>query len=156
MLELPLNTDFTHKVVVVTGAGGVLCGTMARAFAQAGAKVAALDLNQEAVEKLAEEVQAEGFILRGYRANVLEAEELEEIHQQILSDLGPCDILALPRGLPVRAVPPPEPNRASPGSEASPPPEGRFRPRRPPPGPPASGPAPQAPPDFKNGCEHPC
>ena len=93
MLELPLNTDFTHKVVVVTGAGGVLCGTMARAFAQAGAKVAALDLNQEAVEKLAEEVQAEGFILRGYRANVLEAEELEEIHQQILSDLGPCDIL---------------------------------------------------------------
>lgn len=93
MLELPLSTDFTDKVVVVTGAGGVLCGTMARAFAQAGAKVAALDLNQEAVEKLAEEVQAEGFILRGYRANVLEAEELEEVHQKILSDLGPCDIL---------------------------------------------------------------
>ena len=55
MLELPLNIDFTGKVVVVTGAGGVLCGTMAKAFAQAGAKVAALDLNQESVEKLAAE-----------------------------------------------------------------------------------------------------
>ena len=52
MIELPLSVDFTGKVVVVTGAGGVLCGEMARAFAQAGAKVAALDLNEEAVKKL--------------------------------------------------------------------------------------------------------
>ena len=43
MLNLPLTHDFTGKVVVVTGAGGVLCGDMARAYAQAGAKVAALD-----------------------------------------------------------------------------------------------------------------
>ena len=35
MIELPLSVDFTGKVVVVTGAGGVLCGEMARAFAQA-------------------------------------------------------------------------------------------------------------------------
>ena len=40
MINLPLNVDFTGKVVVVTGAGGVLCGEMAKAFAQAGAKVA--------------------------------------------------------------------------------------------------------------------
>ena len=53
MINLPLNVDFTGKVVVVTGAGGVLCGDMARAYAQAGAKVAALDLNEEAVKKLA-------------------------------------------------------------------------------------------------------
>ena len=53
MMKLPLNVDFTGKVVVVTGAGGVLCGEMARAYAQAGAKVAALDLNEEAVKKLA-------------------------------------------------------------------------------------------------------
>ncbi|EOS21219.1 hypothetical protein C806_04535 [Lachnospiraceae bacterium 3-1] len=93
MLELPLKIDFTGKVVVVTGAGGVLCGTMAKAFAQAGAKVAALDLNQESVEKLAAEVREEGYICQGYKANVLDAEELEAVHQQILSDLGPCDIL---------------------------------------------------------------
>ena len=45
MIDLPLNIDFTGKTVAVTGAGGVLCSVMARAFAQAGAKVAALDLN---------------------------------------------------------------------------------------------------------------
>jgi len=93
MINLPLNVDYTGKVVVVTGAGGLICGAMARAFAQSGAKVAALDLNEDAVKKLAAEVKAEGFIMEGYKANVLEPEALEAVHQQVLADLGPCDIL---------------------------------------------------------------
>ena len=93
MINLPLNIDYTGKVVVVTGAGGVLCGDMARAYAIAGAKVAALDLNEEAVKKLADELKAEGFICEGYKANVLDREVLEEVHKQVLNDLGPCDIL---------------------------------------------------------------
>ena len=88
MMKLPLNVDFTGKVVVVTGAGGVLCGEMARAYAQAGAKVASLDLNEEAVKKLADELTAEGFICKGYKANVLDAEALEAVHQQVLADLA--------------------------------------------------------------------
>ena len=93
MLNLPLNIDYTGKVVVVTGAGGLICGAMARAFAQCGAKVAALDLNEDAVKALAAEVKAEGYIMEGYKANVLEPEALEAVHQQVLADLGPCDIL---------------------------------------------------------------
>ena len=93
MMNLPLNVDFTGKVVVVTGAGGVLCGDMARAFAQARAKVAALDLNEEAVKKLAEECREEGFICEGYKANVLDPEALKAVHDQVVADLGPCDIL---------------------------------------------------------------
>ena len=93
MENLPLHHDFTGKVVVVTGAGGVLCGDMARAYAMAGAKVAALDLNEDAVKKLANELKAEGYICEGYKANVLDREILEEVHKQVLNDLGPCDIL---------------------------------------------------------------
>ena len=93
MINLPLNVDFSGKVVVVTGAGGVLCGDMARAYAQAGAKVAALDLNEDAVKKLADELTAEGFVCVGYKANVLDPVALEEVHQAVLRDLGPCDIL---------------------------------------------------------------
>ena len=92
-MNLPLNIDYSGKVVVVTGAGGLICGAMARAFAQSGAKVAALDLNEEAVKKLASELKAEGYICEGYKANVLEPEALEAVHQQVLADLGPCDIL---------------------------------------------------------------
>lgn len=93
MIDLPLSIDFSGKVVVVTGAGGVLCGTMAKAFAQAGAKVAALDLNEDAVKVLAEECKAEGFICEGYKANVLELDALKQVHDQVMADLGPCDIL---------------------------------------------------------------
>ena len=93
MSNLPLNIDFSGKVVVVTGAGGVICGAMARAFAESGAKVAALDLNEEAVKKLADDLSAEGFVCIGYKANVLDPIALEEVHQAVLRDLGPCDIL---------------------------------------------------------------
>ena len=93
MIKLPLNLDYSGKVVVVTGAGGLICGAMARAFAQCGAKVAALDLNEEAVKKLADELKAEGFICEGYKANVLEKEALEEVREAVLRDLGKCDVL---------------------------------------------------------------
>ena len=93
MIKLPLNIDYTDKVVVVTGAGGLICGAMERAFAQCGAKVAALDLNEEAVKKLANELKEEGFICEGYKANVLDLENLEQVHQAVLADLGKCDIL---------------------------------------------------------------
>ena len=92
-MNLPLNIDYSGKVVVVTGAGGLICGAMARAFAQSGAKVAALDLNEEAVKKLANELKAEGYVCEGYKANVLESASLEEVHQAVLKDLGACDIL---------------------------------------------------------------
>lgn len=93
MINLPLNIDYSGKVVVVTGAGGLICGTMARAFAQSGARVAALDLNEEAVKKLSDELKAEGFICEGYKANVLDTATLEEVHSKVLKDLGECDIL---------------------------------------------------------------
>lgn len=92
-MNLPLNIDFSGKVVVITGAGGVLCKTMARAFAQAGARVAALDLNEEAVKELADECKAEGLTCEGYKANVLEPETLKEVHTRIRKEFGPCDIL---------------------------------------------------------------
>ena len=93
MIQLPINIDYSGKVVVVTGAGGLICGAMARAFAQSGAKVAALDLNEEAVKKLADELKSEGFICEGYKANVLDPEALEEVHKAVVADLGECDIL---------------------------------------------------------------
>ncbi len=93
MNKLPLNIDYSGKVVVVTGAGGLICGAMVRAFAQSGAKVAALDLNEDAVKALAEELTAEGYICRGYRANVLEPDDLKAVHEAVLRDLGKCDIL---------------------------------------------------------------
>ncbi len=88
-----LKTDLTDKVAVVTGAGGILCGMFAKALAAAGAKVAVLDLNESAAEKIAEEIRTEGGTAKAYKCNVLEKESLESCHSEVVADLGPCDIL---------------------------------------------------------------
>ena len=53
-----LNTNLNGKVAVVTGAGGVLCSHFARVLARPGAKVALLDLNEEAAKSYADEIIA--------------------------------------------------------------------------------------------------
>ena len=85
--------DINGKVAVVTGAGGVLCSMFAKTLAEQGAKVALLDLNEEAAKKAAKDIEDEGFIAKGYKANVLDKGSLEEVHAAVLEDLGPCDIL---------------------------------------------------------------
>ena len=92
-MKLPLKVDLTGKVAVVTGAGGVLCGMFSKALASAGAKVAVLDLNGEAAEAVAAEIRADGGVAKAYKCNVLEKESMESCHQEVLADLGPCDIL---------------------------------------------------------------
>lgn len=52
--------DIQDKVIVVTGGGGVLCGEMARALGQAGAKVAILDLFEAAAGKVSDRIQSDG------------------------------------------------------------------------------------------------
>ena len=93
MTKNVLNTDLTGKVCVVTGAGGAICGMFAEKLATAGGKVAVLDLNEEAAKKVADNITAEGGIAKAYKANVLDRENLEQVHQQVLADFGPCDVL---------------------------------------------------------------
>lgn len=84
---------FAGKVAVVTGAGGVLCSSFAKALSRAGAKVALLDLNEEKAVAYAKEICDEGGFARGYSCNVLVKEDCECAAEKILQDLGCCDIL---------------------------------------------------------------
>lgn len=87
------GTDLSGKVAVVTGAGGVLCGMFAHTLSEAGAKVAVLDLNEEAAEAVAADIRRNGGQAKAYKANVLDKENLEEVHEKVFAELGPCDIL---------------------------------------------------------------
>ncbi len=80
-------------VAVITGAGGVLCSMFAKAMARKNYAVALLDLNEEAAKKVASEIAAEGGEARAYKANVLDKENLEEVHAEVLRDLGACTLL---------------------------------------------------------------
>ena len=88
-----IDTDLTGKVAVVTGAGGVLCSAFAKDLARAGAKVALLDLNQEAAQKFADEINAEGGVAKAYACNVLDKDICYAVADQVEADLGKCDIL---------------------------------------------------------------
>ncbi len=81
------------KVVVVTGAGGVLCSEFARHYASLGAKVALLNRSFEKIEILEKELNAKGLTAKAYQVDVLDAERLSRVHSDIISDLGPVDIL---------------------------------------------------------------
>ena len=82
-----------EKVIVVTGAGGVLCSGFAEFLASKGAKVALLDLNEEAAGKVAEGIVAKGGIAKAYKCNCLDKADIEAVHEKVLADFGKCDIL---------------------------------------------------------------
>ncbi|MEO1011915.1 MAG: SDR family oxidoreductase [Bacteroidota bacterium] len=83
----------SKKVIVLTGAGGVLCSTLAKALAKEGHKIAVLDLNQEAALKVANEITAQGGKAIAVAANVLEKDSLQKAKVRVNEDLGFCDIL---------------------------------------------------------------
>ena len=95
MTEMQIRNLFSleGKTALVTGGCYGIGFAIARALHAAGAKVAVLDLNGEAAEKVAAAIRADGGEARAYTCNVLEKESMEACHQAVLQDLGPCDIL---------------------------------------------------------------
>jgi NAD(P)-dependent dehydrogenase (short-subunit alcohol dehydrogenase family) len=92
-MNLPFQIDLTDKVVVITGAGGVLCSGFAKAVAQCGAKVALLNRTKEKADIAAEEINAAGGIAIAVEANVLDVESLDKAKKEVNEKLGTCDIL---------------------------------------------------------------
>lgn len=92
-MKVPLKVDLKDKVAVVTGGGGVLCSTMAKAIAACGAKVAVMDLREDAAQKVADEIVAEGGIAIGVAGNVLDKENMEAAKKIVNEKLGSVDIL---------------------------------------------------------------
>ena len=92
-MKLPFEVNLKDKVIVITGAGGVLCSMFAKALAKTGAKIALLDRNEEAAQSFADEIVKDGGVAKAYKADVLNKASLEEVHQEVIKDLGTCDIL---------------------------------------------------------------
>lgn len=81
------------KVAIITGAGGVLGGSIARSFIKAGAKVVALDIRQDQLDKTVEELRAMGGEAMGVVGNVLDIASLENVAQEVVASWGRIDIL---------------------------------------------------------------
>lgn len=87
------HENLKGRVAVVTGGGGVLCGDFAKALARQGVKVAVLDLNEAAAQKVVDEITAAGGEAIAVGCNVLEPESMENARKIVNEKLGTCDIL---------------------------------------------------------------
>jgi NAD(P)-dependent dehydrogenase (short-subunit alcohol dehydrogenase family) len=85
--------DVSGRVIAITGGGGVLCGTMAKALAEAGAKIAVLDLSETAAKKVADEIKANGGKAIAVRCDVLNKKTIEAAKEKTVKELGQVDVL---------------------------------------------------------------
>ena len=92
-MNLDRPFDFTGKVAVITGGGGVLCSVLARALAQCGASVVVLDINLPTAEKVADEIRSQGGQAIAIQADVLDNESLLAAAQRVTEAFGHIDIL---------------------------------------------------------------
>lgn len=85
--------DVSGQVVAVTGGGGILCSVMAEALGRAGAKVAVLDLREDAARTVAERISTAGGTAAAVAVDVLNRESVVECHARVVEALGPVDVL---------------------------------------------------------------
>lgn len=88
-----IETNLNGKVAVITGASGTLCSIFAIALARAGAKVALLARNLNKLNSLVAQIEAEGGVAKAYACNVLSKDNCYSVADQVMEDMGPCDIL---------------------------------------------------------------
>lgn len=85
--------DVTNRVMVITGATGILGRAMVRHFAEQGASVVILGRNTAIGNQLAEEVKENGGEAIFYPTDVLKKNLLEDNYQQIMARYGRIDVL---------------------------------------------------------------
>ena len=85
--------DLTGKSAVITGGGGILCGEMSRALAEAGVKTAILDINKQGAELLANQINKAGGQAISLQCDVLDKHSLQISAERILTEFQTIDIL---------------------------------------------------------------
>jgi len=88
-----------NKVVYITGAASGIGLEIAKLFAQDGAYVAISDMNQEAAEKAALELEQLGTKALGLGCNVIYEEQIKESIERTVQHFGTLDILINNAGL---------------------------------------------------------
>lgn len=85
--------SISGKVTVITGAGGVLGGNIARHFAKEGAKIVAIDIRQEQLDNCVKELSKYTENVIGILGNVLDIASLQKVANDVISKWEHIDIL---------------------------------------------------------------
>jgi 3-oxoacyl-[acyl-carrier protein] reductase len=81
------------RVAIVTGAGGGLGGGICSALTLAGAAVAAVDVDREKAERVAESFSSDGARCVAVEADVSHRSSVETMTERVAGELGGVDVL---------------------------------------------------------------
>ncbi|MFB2636611.1 SDR family oxidoreductase [Shewanella bicestrii] len=90
--------DLKDKVVVITGGAGGLGLAMAHNFAQAGAKLALIDVDQEKLERACADLGSATEV-QGYALDITDEEDVVAGFAYILEDFGKINVLVNNAGI---------------------------------------------------------
>src|SRR5699024_2685494 len=97
--EILMTGRFAGKVAFITGGSRGIGKGITQQFAEEGAKVALIDVNEEALQETAEEFKAKGYDIYTKVADVTQSEEIESAMKEVVSAFGSLDILVIMRAL---------------------------------------------------------
>lgn len=85
--------NLSGKTVIVTGGGGGIGGATCRRFAEEGAKVAVFDMNLEAAQKVATDIEAAGGVAKAFKCDITDRAAVDAAVAAAEAALGPIDVL---------------------------------------------------------------
>jgi len=94
-----LSRSVSGKVVIVTGAASGMGRATAHLFADEGARVAALDINAEALATVVKEMTDAGYDAKGWVLDLSQGETIQPVFDEIAAYFGAIDILVNNAGI---------------------------------------------------------
>jgi NAD(P)-dependent dehydrogenase (short-subunit alcohol dehydrogenase family) len=88
-----LKANLKDKIAVVTGGGGVIGSTFAKALAVEGVKVAILNRTLEKGQKVSDEIKRNGGESIAIQCDVLNENDVVRAKDEVIKNYGICDIL---------------------------------------------------------------
>ena len=88
-----MKQHFTHKTIAITGAAGGLGTALCEVFGESGARIAALDLNETALQELEKDLTAKGIACLTQVCNVTQPEACELAIKAVTKKWGGIDVL---------------------------------------------------------------
>ena len=82
-----------NKVAVITGAASGMGAATAKMFANEGAKVVATDIQEDNLNKLVEEIKADGGEAVGVKHNVASAKDWDHVREEAVKAFGTINVL---------------------------------------------------------------
>ncbi len=94
-----IKVDLSNRVAIVTGAAQGLGRAIAVALAQAGARVACVDVNESLVHETAAAISQEGGTAKAWVCNVADSERVSQVVNEVVDEWGGLQILVNNAGI---------------------------------------------------------